>query len=894
MSDSRSNEMEKTYSPDDLEQRWYEYWERIGAFRAGEGDEREAFSIVIPPPNVTGSLHMGHAFNNTLQDILARYHRMIGHNVLWMPGTDHAGIATQNVVERQLAAEGSSRHELGREKFIERVWEWKQQYGDRIIEQLKHMGCSCDWDRLRFTMDEGLSKAVRKVFVTLYKEGLIYRGQYLTNWCPRCETALSDLEVEHEDQQGHLWHIKYPLADGSGELIVATTRPETMFGDTAVAVNPADERYADFIGKQVVLPLVGKQIPVIADDYVSMEFGTGALKITPAHDPNDFEIGLRHSLPMVKVIDERGVIASDVEETGRYAGMERNAARAAAVADLESQGLLHKVEDYASSVGHCYRCKEIIEPNLSVQWFVKTKPLAEQAIKAVRDGRTRIVPELWTKTYYNWMENIRDWCISRQIWWGHRIPAWRCPECPDVLLVEEIDPTSCPNCGGKLVQEEDVLDTWFSSALWPFSTMGWPEQTDLLKTYYPTSCLVTAFDILFFWVARMMMMGLKFMDDVPFHDVYIHALVRDEHGQKMSKSKGNVVDPLVIVDEFGADSFRFTLASLAAQGRDVALSKQRIAGYRRFANKIWNAARFTLSHLEGFERPSQAPCPQSLPDRWILSKSRHTAQLVGRAIEEFRFNDAAMLTYDYIWHTFCDWYLELIKPALYDDDAPAEQRELTKHVLCTALDSLLRMLHPFMPFVSEDLWQRLPGTGETIMLSEFNPLGQELVDDEAESKMDLAIEAITAIRTIRGEMNIAPSVKMQAVAVGDEQQLSVLRGLADLVRDQAKLESLIVDPAAQRPKTAAVAPLGSITIYVPLAGLVDLEAESTRLNKEIDKVDKDLSKIKAKLGNEKFLTRAPEEVVQLERERYEQLDARKAKLADALERIELIRSESAV
>ena len=638
--------LDKAYEPHAVEKHWYARWEQDGMFAAADTSDRPAFSIVIPPPNVTGVLHMGHALNNTMQDILCRYRRLKGDNVLWMPGTDHAGIATQNVVERMLAAQGRDRHELGREKFIEEVWKWRQESGSAIINQLKRLGASCDWQRERFTMDEGLSRAVRTVFVKLYDEGLIYRGLYITNWCPRCRTALSDLEVEHEELDGHLYHIKYPLADGSGFITVATTRPETMLGDTAVAVHPEDERYQGLSSDEVVLPLMDRNMPIIRDEYVDRGFGTGALKITPAHDPNDFEIGRRHNLPSVKVIGDDGTMTP---EAGRFAGQDRFQCRKAVVKDLEESGLLARVDDHKHAVGHCYRCKSVVEPNLSRQWFVKATELAKPAIEAVESGKTRIIPDVWTKTYYDWMYNIKDWCISRQIWWGHQIPAWTCEGCSELIVAMEA-PERCPHCGhGTLVQESDVLDTWFSSALWPFSTMGWPEQTDLLKTFYPTSVLVTGFDILFFWVARMMMMGIHFMGEVPFKDVYVHALVRDEEGKKMSKSKGNVIDPLNVIEQYGTDAFRYTLAAFAAQGRDIKMSERRVEGYRHFINKLWNAARFALMHLDqGYEELDEAGL--SLPDRWILSRLTQVTEQVATALDDYKFNEAANSAYQFVWH----------------------------------------------------------------------------------------------------------------------------------------------------------------------------------------------------------------------------------------------------
>ncbi|MDH4099815.1 MAG: valine--tRNA ligase, partial [Nitrospirota bacterium] len=660
-------ELSKAYEPAEVEKRWYPFWTEKGYFHAEASSNKKPYAIVIPPPNVTGSLHMGHALNNTLQDILVRWRRMSGDNTLWMPGTDHAGIATQNVVEKQLAAEGKKRDDLGREAFVERVWKWKEESGGIIINQLKRLGASCDWERERFTMDAGLSRAVREAFVHLYEKDLIYRGDYLINWCPRCHTALSDLEVEHEEQKGFLWHIRYPLADGSGHLVVATTRPETMLGDTAVAVNPNDERYSAYIGKKVALPLTKREIPVIADEHVDTEFGTGCLKITPAHDPNDFEIGMKHGLPSLKVIDEGAQMNA---EAGSYAGMDRYHARRTIVADLEKAGLLEKTVDHMHSVGHCYRCKTVIEPNLSKQWFVRAKPLAEPALEAVRSGKTRIIPQGWENTYFDWMENIRDWCISRQIWWGHRIPAWHCGDCGKVT-VAKLDPDKCGHCGSANIrQETDVLDTWFSSSLWPFSTLGWPDRTPELKTFYPTSTLVTGFDILFFWVARMMMMGIEMMGEVPFRDVYIHALVRDAEGQKMSKSKGNVIDPLIMMEKYGTDAFRFTLAAMAAQGRDVKLAEERIEGYRAFCNKLWNASRFVMMNLEGGSQQA-AGGQLALPDKWIVSRLQGTIVEVNAALDAFRFNDAANTVYQFLWSEFCDWYLELIKPIMQGEDEAA-------------------------------------------------------------------------------------------------------------------------------------------------------------------------------------------------------------------------------
>ncbi len=851
-----SNFIEKGYEPHDVEKRWYKFWEEEQLFAASEEEtQKRSYSIVIPPPNVTGVLHMGHALNTTLQDILCRYRRLRGDNVLWMPGTDHAGIATQNVVEKDLATKGIDRHQLGREKFIEAVWEWRKEYGDAIINQLKRLGASCDWRRERFTMDEGLYRAVRTVFVQLYHEGLIYRGNYIINWCHRCHTALADLEVEHAEHNGHLYHIRYPFEDGTGGLVVATTRPETMLGDTAVAVNPDDKRYQNIGHDRVRLPLMNRMIPIIEDNYVDTSFGTGALKITPAHDPNDFEIGKRHDLPNVKVIGDDGIMTADA---GRFTGLDRFKCREAVVEALEKEGLLEKVEDYNHNVGHCYRCKTIIEPNLSKQWFVKAGPLAEKAIQAVKNGRTKIVPDIWTKTYFDWMNNIKDWCISRQIWWGHQIPAWTCSTCEEVIVALEA-PETCPSCGGSnLVQETDVLDTWFSSALWPFSTMGWPENTPLLKTFYPTSVLVTGFDILFFWVARMMMMGIHFMKDVPFKNVYVHALVRDEAGKKMSKSTGNVIDPISIIEKYGTDAFRFTLAAFAAQGRDVKMSEKRVEGYRHFINKLWNAARFAMMHInKGFNALHQENL--SLPDRWIISRLHQVTAKVSDALDSYRFNDAASALYKFVWHEFCDWYLEAIKPALYGKKGK-DQQEASISVLWRVLKDTLVLLHPFIPFVTEEIWHKLPGTEKSIMQATFPTA---LSDDmAAESKMDLITGIITGIRNVRGEMNIPPSVNLDVIIQSqDDAKKETIEHHQDIIINLARLKTLLVSHLGERPKASATSIVNGASIFVALEGIIDFSRETNRLEKEIDKLAKELSKVSNKLKNEDFLNKAPEDVV---------------------------------
>jgi len=880
-----NRELAKAYEPKAVEDRWYGEWEQGGFFHAPAPTDNEPYSIVIPPPNITGVLHMGHALNNTLQDILCRWKRMSGFSVLWMPGTDHAGIATQNVVERQLAAEGTSRHEIGREAFIERVWKWKAESGGKIIGQLKRLGASCDWERERFTMDEGLSTAVREVFVRLYGDGLIYRDNRLINWCPRCHTALSDIEVEHEEQKGNLWYLRYPVAGSDRYLVVATTRPETMLGDTAVAVNPADERYRDLIGGQVILPLLQRRIPIIADEYVDMEFGTGVVKITPAHDFNDFEVGKRHNLDRINVFDESGIINAAGHQ---YEGLDRFAARKKILSDLEEAGLLEKIADHTLAVGGCYRCKTVVEPYMSLQWYVKVGPLAEKAIAAVREGRTRIVPLQWENTYFEWMENIRDWCISRQIWWGHRIPAWYCDHCGHVTVSKE-DPTNCAGCGSdEIRQETDVLDTWFSSGLWPFSTMGWPERTEELAVYYPTSCLVTGFDILFFWVARMMMMGLHFMEEVPFRDVYIHALVRDAHGQKMSKSRGNVIDPLVIIDQYGADAFRFTLAAFAAQGRDIKLAEERIAGYRNFANKIWNASRFTLMNLEGFDPESVnlADLQLSNADRWILFRLNAAARDAEDALSGYRFNDAASSLYRFTWSEFCDWYIELVKDDLYKG-AP-ERKLAAQYVLWTVLESLLRLLHPFMPFITEEIWQSLPGTRPTpsIMIAPYPRPGNEWEFVEGAAEMELVMEVIRGIRNIRGEVEVPPSREIAAILdCGSDESLHVLKRNEGYVMSLARLSDLAIGKGLERPADAAVQVAGDVQIVVPLKGLVNVEEEEKRLLKEIAKADKDIEFLSGKLENPDFVGRAPAQVVAKEKEKLEEFSNKKKVLLESLEKI---------
>ncbi len=885
-----SNLLDKGYEPHGVEKRWYQFWEEKKLFAAAEESNRQSYSIVIPPPNVTGVLHMGHALNNTLQDILCRYRRLHGDNVLWMPGTDHAGIATQNVVEKKLASEGKDRYQLGREKFIAAVWQWREKYGSAIINQLKRLGASCDWERERFTMDEGLSRAVKKVFVELYRQGLIYRGKYIINWCHRCHTALADLEVEHQEHDGHLYHVRYPFTDGVGGVVVATTRPETMLGDTAVAVHPDDERYHGIASRTVTLPLMNRTIPIISDKYVDMSFGSGALKITPAHDPNDFEIGNRHNLERVKVIGDDGRMTS---EAGRFKGLDRFECREAVVQALTKEGLLEKVEPYKHGIGHCYRCNAVLEPNLSEQWFVKTKPLAEKAIDAVKNGETKIIPETWEKTYFEWMNNIRDWCISRQIWWGHQIPAWTCTAC-NQIMVEMETPETCTACGGNdLVQETDVLDTWFSSALWPFSTMGWPDDTKLLQRFYPTSVLVTGFDILFFWVARMMMMGIHFMGDVPFTDVYVHALVRDEDGKKMSKSTGNVIDPLSVIERYGTDAFRFTLAAFAAQGRDIKMSEKRVEGYRHFINKLWNASRFALMHIKkGYQNVQNESL--SLADRWILSRLHQVTGIVSETLDSYRFNDAAGALYQFIWHEFCDWYLEFIKPTLYDSEQPI-QREATLSVLWYVLQNTLILLHPFTPFVTEEIWQQLPGTQGSIMEAAFPPSAPGAAaghrDMDVEEKMNLITGIISSIRNVRGEMNISPSSSLVvSVQAQKESTRETIKAFQDMIINLARLKSFSVESVGKRPKSAATSIVDDATVFVALEGLIDFNKEIMRLEKEINKLTKELAVVSKKLGNDNFLSKAPEDVVENVKEKHQTLTAKQEKLQSTLNKIKNLES----
>jgi valyl-tRNA synthetase len=860
------------YDPTAVEQHWYPLWEARGYFRADPARPGKPFSIVMPPPNVTGSLHMGHGLDITLQDILVRMKRMDGFNTLWVPGTDHAGIATQVVVERQLAAEGQSKDDLGRAAFVERVWRWKAESGGTITRQLRQLGASCDWSRERFTMDEGLSRAVRETFVHLWEQGLIYRDDYIVNWCPRCQTVLSDLEVEREERDAEFVYIKY------GPLTLGTVRPETKLGDTGLAVHPRDARYAQYVGQTLEIPSVQGTISirVVADEAVDPEFGTGVIKVTPGHDPVDFEIGRRHDLPIRTVIGFDGKMTA---LAGKYAGLDRFECRKRIVEDMRALGLIDRIEPYRHAVGVCYRCKTVVEPLVSKQWYVQVKPLAEEALKAVRDGRIRIVPRVWTKTYHQWMENIRPWCISRQLWWGHRIPAWYC-EADGSVHVSRTDLTACPTCGGGVRQDPDVLDTWFSSGLWPFSTLGWPDDTPELRRFYPTSVLVTGFDILFFWVARMAMLGLRMLGDVPFRDVYIHALIRDAEGQKMSKSKGNAVDPLVVMDRYGTDAFRFTLAALAAQGRDIRISDDRVEGYRNFANKLWNASRLVLSNLDGYDARRGKKAPPALADRWIRSRLAATIRAVREAARRYRFNEAASAIYQFVWHELCDWYLEIAKLPLYRPAAPGE-RLAAQHTLVTVLEVTLRLLHPFMPFITEEIWQRLPGAGESIMIASYPRVGRGGVDAAAERDMGLVMGAVMAVRNIRGEMRIAPGVPLAVTIRPTPEAAALVSSTSALIGALARGE-VRVDGDATRPPTSALAVLAAGELYVDLGGVVDLAAERVRLDKEIRKVSETVAFIEGKLARPDFVERAPAEIVDKERQRLSEQRELRGKLEASL------------
>ncbi len=891
-----SNELSDRYSPQEVEQSTYSWWVEQGYFKSQDVSTKPPFCVILPPPNVTGQLHMGHALDHTIQDVLVRWKRMSGFNTCWLPGTDHAGIATQSVVEKSLKKEeGITRQELGREAFVEKVWEWKNTYGNRIVEQMTRLGDSCDWDRQVFTLDSGVSKAVRKVFVSLYEKGYLYKGNRLINWSPALQSALSDLEVDHKQTKGSLWHIRYPISGTEDGAVVATTRPETMLGDTAVCVHPDDDRYKDLVGKEIELPLTGRKIKVIADEYVDKEFGSGVVKITPAHDFNDYEIGKRHDLEFINILNADGTLNENVPE--KYQGLTSAQARKKVVEDLEDLGLLVKIEPHELSVGHCSRSGCVVEPFLSDQWFVSTKDLAIPAKRVVESGTTVFEPEKWTKTYLHWMNNIQDWCVSRQLWWGHRIPAWTCDDCGHVTVSVE-DATACSGCGSsKVVQEEDVLDTWFSSALWPFSTLGWPEETEALKTFYPTNVLVTGQDIIFFWVARMMMMGLEFMEDVPFRTVYIHGLVRDSQGRKLSKSLGNAMDPVELIEEWGADALRFTLISQIGAGRDIKFSMQRLEGQRNFMNKLWNAVRFALQNLNDFEVPKDGDQPSksdmTYADQWIIKKLELCEEEVDQALKQYKFSEAAQSIYGFAWHEFCDWYLEFSKPVLYGDDA--SEKKATQWVLATVLNRIMRLMHPFTPFITEVLYQKLPIKGEAVVIDKYpTPRNDkellELGSDEVAFDLDLVRAVITAVRNIRGENRIKPSEKLKVIMTPKEDRgqkilgenksaIMALAGVGDLVIDEA--ESL---------SKCAVAPVRqgdvSVDVIVPLEGIVNIEEEVKRLQKNIEKVEKEQASLSKRLSNPNFLKNAPEDVVEDGKKQLVTFTSKITGLREALQRLQ--------
>jgi len=860
-----ARELPKVYEPQQVEAQIYKMWEDGGFFRPGTDKTKKPFTIVMPPPNVTGQLHMGHAMDATLQDTLIRFKRMQGYNALWLPGVDHAGIATQIKVEEELRVkEGLTRYDLGREKFLERVWDWKHKYGNRIVEQQKKLGASCDWERARFTMDEGCSAAVREVFVSLYEKNLIYKGSRIINWCPHCVTALSDAEVEYVDKPGHLWHIRYPMADGNGEVVVATTRPETMLGDTGVCVNPNDERYKDIVGKKVILPLVNKEIPIVADDYAEMEFGTGCVKMTPAHDPNDFEVGLRHNLEVIRVLDDNGVVN---EFGGKYQGLDRYEARKQIVSDLEAGGYLVRIEDHAHNVGTCYRCHNDVEPIISAQWFVRMKPLAEEAIRVVKEGETKFVPDRFSKTYMNWMENVRDWCISRQLWWGHQIPAWTCAECGHITVSRE-DATECEHCHSKnITREEDVLDTWFSSALWPFETLGWPEKTEDLDYFYPTDVLVTGYDIIFFWVARMIFSGCEHTKKTPFHTVLIHGLVRDDKGRKMSKSLGNGIDPLEMIEKYGCDALRMNMVMGNSPGNDIRFYVERCEAMRNFANKLWNASRYVLMNLKE-DAINALPETDALTvaDKWVLSKLNTLISEVTDNMERYELGVAIQKVYDFLWDTYCDWYIELTKARLYSNDEA--QKNTALQVLVYVLDQTLRLLHPFMPFITEEIWQSLPHEGEALIAAQWPVYVEELAFPKEESLMESVMSAIRSIRNRRAEMNVPPSTKAALFVLTSKPQVFI-EG-SDFIQRLAYADQVtVIDKESENIDKMVCCTTADAKLYIPMGQLVDVKKELERLDKELEKANKNLAVIEGKLSNENFTARAPEAVVNAEREKAE-------------------------
>jgi valyl-tRNA synthetase len=876
----------KNYDPDQVEEKWYDFWKENDYFRAQIDENKEPFSIVMPPPNVTGQLHMGHALDNTLQDILTRWKRMKGFSALWLPGTDHASIATEVKVVNKLRDEGIDKDELGREGFLDKAWEWKEEYGGRITNQLEKMGSSCDWSRERFTMDEGCSEAVKEVFIQLYDKGLIYQGDYIVNWCPSCHTTLSDVEVEHEEHEGKLYYIKYPLKDSDDYITVATTRPETMLGDTAIAVDPSDDRYNELVGKTAILPIMNREIPIIEDRFVDSEFGTGMVKVTPAHDPNDFEIGERNDLEVIKVFDED---ANMTDITGKYAGMDRYECREKLIEDLKEEELLIKVEEHEHSIGQCYRCDTVIEPLVSKQWFVKMEPLAEPAIEAVKQGDIRFIPDRFSKVYLNWMENIKDWCISRQLWWGHRIPVWYCQDCEEVIVRRE-EPNECPNCNSEnLKQDEDVLDTWFSSALWPFSTLGWPEETEDLQYFYPTDVLVTGRDIIFFWVARMIFMGLEFMDEPPFSDVYVHGLIRDAQGRKMSKSLGNGIDPIEVIEEYGADALRFTIITGNTPGNDMRFREERLEASRNFANKIWNASRFILMNVEEFDYNSfnEENLKLNLADKWMLSRTNEVTQAIDEFLEKYSFGEMSKKLYDFIWNEYCDWYIEILKERLYQDK-DIQAKKTAQYMGLKILGDILKLLHPVMPMITEEIWQKLPISDKSIMISSWPEYNSKEIDEKAENKMARIMSVIKAVRNIRNEMKVDPGRKIEAILLADNENQEILKDGESYIKNLAKIDDLTMQKEMdERPQPSSTSIVNGIEVILPLEGMIDIEKELKRLKKELEDVKYEIDRAKCKLGNEGFVNNAPQELVEGEKEKLEEYKDKKEKLLERIEQLKL-------